>query len=72
MGSAKGFPIDGDGFAAEGLGHILHPLSKKRLKAFGIDPCKETAEGVVGRDTVGELEEFFEPCDFGVADSNSG
>jgi hypothetical protein len=68
MGSAKGFPIDGDGFAAEGLGHILHPLSKKRLKAFGIDPCKETAEGVVGRDTVGELEEFFEPCDFGVAE----
>ena len=68
VGSAKGFSIDGDGFTVEGLGYILHPLSKERLKAFGIDPCEETAEGVVGRDTVGQFKEFFEPCDFGVAE----
>jgi len=46
----------------------LHPLSKKRLKAFGIDHSEETAEGIVGRDTVGQFKEFFEPCDFGVAE----
>ena len=67
VGSAKGFPIDGDGFTVEGLGNILHPSSKERLKAFGIDPCEETAEGVVGGDTVGQFQEFFKPCDFGVA-----
>jgi hypothetical protein len=46
----------------------LHPSSKERLKAFGIDSCEETAEGVVGRDTVWQFEEVFEPCAFGAAE----
>lgn len=67
VGPAKGFSIDGNGLSAEGVGHILHPSSKESVKVFGINSCEKTPEGVVGRYTIGQFKELFEPCDFGLA-----
>ena len=38
------------------------------MKAFGIDPCEETAEGIVGGDAIGQFQEFFKPDDFRAAE----
>ena len=65
--SSKGFTINSDGFATERHGHIVYPPDEELIEAVWIDSGKEASEGVVRRNSVGQLQKWFEPLDFGSA-----
>jgi len=47
LGSAKGFAIEANRLAFEGVDNVAYPVGEEVLKAFGIKPCEEPPEGVV-------------------------
>jgi hypothetical protein len=57
-GAAPGLAIDGDGFALKRFGKLPGPAGKEVMEPLGIKLGKETAEGVMGRDAVWQVQEF--------------
>ena len=66
-GAAQGLAIDGDGLALKRCGKLPGPAGKEVMEPLGIKLGKETAEGVVGRDAVGQFQEFLKPVELGAA-----
>jgi len=66
-GAAQGFTIDGDGFTLQRFGKLPGPAGEEVMKPLGIDLGEETAEGVVGWNTVGQFQEFLKPVKLGAA-----
>ena len=67
-GSTQGFTIDSDDFSLCEKADGLNPGKEAFLECFGINLGEDSAEGVVGRDSVGQLQELLEPSDLSFAD----
>ena len=68
MGAAHRLAVDGHHFALGELGHGLDPLNETMLELLRIQPGEDVSEGIMGRDTVGQLQEGLEPLLFAVAE----
>ena len=68
MGAAHRLAVDGHHFALGELGHGLNPLNETMLELLRIQPGEDVSEGIMGRDTVGQLQEGLEPLLFAVAE----
>ena len=68
MGAPYRLAVDGHHFALGDLGYGLDPLHETALKLLWVQSGEDVAEGIMGRDTVGQLQEGLEPLLFTVAE----
>jgi len=64
---AKALAIDGHELAAGELDHRGHPLLEAAFEGLGVQSGKDIAEGVVGGDAVGQVQEGPQPGELGPA-----
>jgi hypothetical protein len=69
MEMAQGFLIHGNHLALGDVRHGLNPIQKVSLELFRIQAGEDAAKGVVGGDTVGQLQKGREPVEFGMAEA---
>jgi hypothetical protein len=65
--AADGLAVDGHKRASGGGGQRVDPGGEAGLERLRIQACKHAAEGVVGGDARGQLEEAGKPREFGAA-----
>ena len=68
MGAAHRLAVDGHHLALGELGHRLDPLNKTALELLWVQPGEDIPEGVMGGDSVGQLQESPEPLLFAIAE----
>ncbi len=68
MGAPYRLAVDGHHFALGDLGYGLDPLHETALKLLWVQAGKDVAEGIMGRDTVGQFQKGAEPILFAVAE----
>ena len=64
---AKALAIDGHELAAGELDHRGHPLLEAAFEGLGVQAAKDIAEGVVGGDAMGQVQEGPQPGELGPA-----
>ena len=64
---AKALAIDGHELAAGELDHRGHPLLEAAIEGPGVQATEDIAEGVVGGDAVGQVQEGLQPGEPGPA-----
>ena len=69
--AAQGLAVDRH-LARHQVGHGGHPTPEAGLELHGVDQGEEAAEGVVGGDAVGQLQEAAQPLQLGVAEALDG
>ena len=68
VGAPYRLAVDGHHFALGDLGYGLDPLHETALKLLWVQAGEDVAEGIMGRDTVGQLQKGLEPLLFTVAE----
>ena len=59
---AQGLAVDGDEPAAAGADYGAHPAHEALLEGGGVEGGEDAAEGVVGGDAVGQVQEGLQPA----------
>ena len=65
MRTAHRFSINSDYLASGHFTDRLYPFQKAVLELLGIQERENPAEGIVGRDAVGQLQKSLQPLFFG-------
>jgi hypothetical protein len=64
VGATHGLAVEGDDLSWEHTGNRLHPTLKARLEVPGIESGKDPIEGVMGGNTVRQVQEASKPVSF--------
>jgi hypothetical protein len=59
--ASRGLAVDCDDLTLGRLVQRLDPSDETPLKIVGVEPLEEAAEGVVGRDTMRQVQKCFQP-----------
>ena len=68
VGTPYRLAVDGHHFPGDQVGHRLGPGHEALLELLRVQPGEDVAEGVVGRDAVGQFQEGLEPFQLALAE----